>query len=114
MEERKIQEAKFEILTSEASYLNSLRVLENEFASNYELVHEILTPAERERLFGSVPDVLVASERFLAELEGVWREDPMLARLPELLLKHGEKSEKVYVDYCSNQVSIDVMLKELK
>ncbi|XP_011500905.1 PREDICTED: ephexin-1 [Ceratosolen solmsi marchali] len=113
-EERKIQEAKFEILTSEASYLNSLRVLENEFASNYELAQEVLTSAERERLFGSVPDVLVASERFLAELESIWREDPMLARLPELLLRHSERCSGVYVDYCSNQVSIDTTLKELR
>ena len=114
MEERKIQEAKFEILTSEASYLNSLRVLENEFASNQELSNEILTSSERDKLFGSVPNVLVASERFLAELEQVWRDDPMLGKLPELLLKHGEKSAQVYVDYCSNQVSIDTTLKELR
>lgn len=114
MEERKIQEAKFEILTSEASYLNSLRVLENEFASNQELVHEVLTPVEWEKLFGAVPDVLLTSERFLAELESIWHEDPMLTKLPELLLKHGEKSANVYVNYCSNQVSIDTTLKELK
>jgi hypothetical protein len=91
-----------------------LRVLENEFASNYELSQEVLTAAERERLFGSVPDVLVASERFLAELEAIWREDPLLARLPELLLRHSERSADVYVDYCSNQVSIDTNLKELR
>ncbi|KAJ8675473.1 hypothetical protein QAD02_011259 [Eretmocerus hayati] len=114
MEERKVQEAKFEILTSEASYLNSLRVLENEFASCPELSQDLLTAAERERLFGSVPEVLVASERFLAELETVWRDDPMLAKLPELLLKHAEKSCNAYVNYCSNQVSIDVTLKELR
>ena len=114
MEERKILEAKFEILTSEASYLNSLRVLENEFASNPELINEVLTNSERERLFGSVPDVLVASERFLAELEAVWSEDITLEKLPELLLRHGERSCGVYVKYCSNQVSIDTTLKELR
>ncbi|KAL7293794.1 hypothetical protein TKK_0012856 [Trichogramma kaykai] len=114
MEERKIQEAKFEILTSEASYLNSLRVLENEFASNPELCNEILSPGERDKLFGSVPEVLVASERFLAELEQVWREDPMLAKLAEQLLKHADRSAQVYVNYCSNQVSIDTQLKELR
>ncbi|KAL6448336.1 hypothetical protein ACFW04_000344 [Cataglyphis niger] len=113
-EEKKIQEAKFEILTSEASYLNSLRVLENEFLSNHILINEILTPIERQRLFGGVPSVLSTSQKFLAELEALWREDPMLSGLSEILLKHAEKCQATYVAYCSNQVSIDTTLKELK
>ncbi|XP_018363032.1 PREDICTED: uncharacterized protein LOC108761149 isoform X1 [Trachymyrmex cornetzi] len=113
-EEKKIQEAKFEILTSEASYLNSLRVLENEFLNNHILINEILTPIERKKLFGGVPSVLSASQTFLAELEAVWREDPMLPGLSEVLLKHAEKCQATYVAYCSNQVSIDTTLKELK
>ncbi|XP_029171875.1 uncharacterized protein LOC114941151 isoform X2 [Nylanderia fulva] len=113
-EEKKIQEAKFEILTSEASYLNSLRVLENEFLSNHTLMNEILTPVERKKLFGGVSSVLSTSQMFLAELEAVWREDPMLSGLSEVLLKHAEKCQATYVAYCSNQVSIDTTLKELK
>ncbi|XP_018053499.1 PREDICTED: uncharacterized protein LOC108690625 [Atta colombica] len=113
-EEKKIQEAKFEILTSEASYLNSLRVLENEFLNNHILINEILTPIERKKLFGGVPSVLSASQTFLAELEAVWREDLMLPGLSEVLLKHAEKCQATYVAYCSNQVSIDTTLKELK
>lgn len=42
VEEKKIQEAKFEILRSEASYSNSLRVLVTEFINNHKLVHEDL------------------------------------------------------------------------
>ncbi|EZA54358.1 Ephexin-1 [Ooceraea biroi] len=113
-EEKKIQEAKFEILTSEASYLNSLRVLENEFLSNHALMNETLTPIERKKLFGGVPSVLSASQAFLAELEVVWRRDPMLPGLSEVLLKHAERSQTTYVAYCSNQVSIANTLKELK
>ncbi|XP_036139252.1 uncharacterized protein LOC105828598 isoform X2 [Monomorium pharaonis] len=113
-EEKKIQEAKFEILTSEASYLNSLRVLENEFLNNHILMNEILTPIERKKLFGGVPSVLSASQTFLAELEAVWRADLMLPGLAEVLLKHAEKCQASYVAYCSNQVSIDITLKELK
>lgn len=113
-EEKKIQEAKFEILTSEASYLNSLRVLEDEFLGNHALINETLTPSERKKLFGGVPGVLSASQAFLAELEVVWRRDPMLSGLSEVLLKHAEKSQATYVAYCSNQVSIANTLKELK
>ncbi|XP_044579012.1 uncharacterized protein LOC123261466 isoform X2 [Cotesia glomerata] len=113
-DEKKLQEAKFEIITSEASYLNSLRVLVNEFLINHELVYEALSATDREKLFGSVPSVLIASERLLAELESVWRADPMLKGLPEVLLKHAERCSKIYTDYCSNQVSIDLTLKELR
>ncbi|XP_034940808.1 uncharacterized protein Exn isoform X2 [Chelonus insularis] len=113
-DEKKIQEAKFEIITSEASYLNSLRVLVNEFLINHELVYDALSPTDREKLFGNVPSVLIASERFLAELESVWKADPMLPGLPDALLKHAEGCSKIYIEYCSNQVSIDLTLKELR
>ncbi|XP_076648849.1 ephexin isoform X2 [Halictus rubicundus] len=112
-EEKKIQEVKFEILTSEASYLNSLRVLENEFM-NEASFNESLAPDEKEKLFGSIPGVQLASERFLAELEAVWRQDPMLHELPDVLLKYADKCLDSYVAYCSNQVSIDHTLKQLR
>ncbi|XP_078046429.1 ephexin isoform X2 [Augochlora pura] len=112
-EEKKIQEAKFEILTSEASYLNSLRVLENEFM-NEASIKDALTSDEKEKLFGSIPGVLQASEQFLAELETVWRKDPMLHELPDVLLKYADKCSDRYVAYCSNQVSIDNTLKQLR
>ncbi|XP_015594715.1 uncharacterized protein LOC107267462 isoform X1 [Cephus cinctus] len=114
MEERKIQEAKFEILTSEASYLNSLRVLENEFASNYELNNEILTTLERNKLFGGLSAVRMTSEKLLTDLENIWRDDPLLGDLPDALLKHAEKCSTTYIQYCSNQVTIDTVLKELR
>ncbi|XP_011303817.1 uncharacterized protein Exn isoform X2 [Fopius arisanus] len=113
-DEKKLQEAKFEILTSEASYLNSLRVLVNEFLINHELVYEVLSVADREKLFGKVPNVLIASEKFLGELEATWRQDPLMRGLPNVLLQHAERCSKIYIDYCSNQVSIDSTLRELK
>lgn len=109
-----MQEAKFEILTSEASYLNSLRVLENEFVTNYELATEILTTAEKNKLFNGITAITIASDRFLAELEGMWRNDLRLTKLPEILLKHAENSLDLYVKFCSNQVNIDATLKELR
>ncbi|XP_066591175.1 uncharacterized protein Exn [Prorops nasuta] len=113
-EEKKVQEAKFEIITSEASYLNSLHVLQNEFLNNSELVNDILTVTEREKLFGGVPSILAESERFLSELETVWKEDLLLYTLPDVLLKYAERCLDIYVSYCSNQVTIDIALKELR
>ncbi|XP_076167129.1 ephexin isoform X2 [Ptiloglossa arizonensis] len=112
-EERKIQEAKFEILTSEASYLNSLRVLENEFLGEFS-INETLTSVEKDKLFGGIPGVLHASEQFLTELETLWRQDPMLHGLPDVLLNYADKFLDIYVSYCSNQVSIDTTLKDLR
>lgn len=114
VEEKKLQEAKFEILTSEVRYLNSLRVLDNEFANDHELIHEVLTPGERERLFPGVETVLAASENFLTDLQSVWNDDPMMNRFPEVILKHIEKFLDVYFTYCSKQVLIEGTLKELK
>ncbi|KAF7386532.1 hypothetical protein HZH68_013664 [Vespula germanica] len=113
-EEKKIQEAKFEILTSEASYLNSLRVLDNEFLRNHELTNEILTASEKDKLFAGVPAVIKASERLLADLEIIWKEDPTLQNLPDILLEHSGKYLDIFVGYCSNQIKIDTTLKELR
>lgn len=111
--EKKIQEAKFEILTSEASYLNSLRVLKTEFLDDSS-IDEILTSVEKDKIFGDIPSVLQASEQFLAELETVWRQDPMLHDLPNVLLKYADRCLDIYVTYCSNQVSIDTTLRDLR
>ncbi|XP_017892898.1 uncharacterized protein LOC108632688 isoform X2 [Ceratina calcarata] len=112
-EEKKMQEAKFEILTSEASYLNSLRVLNNEFLNEPSL-DEVLTPNEKDRLFAGIPAILQASEQFLAELEVAWSHDPMLHALPDVLLKQADKFFDIYVAYCTNQVNIDTTLKDLR
>ncbi|XP_014208674.1 rho guanine nucleotide exchange factor 16 isoform X2 [Copidosoma floridanum] len=111
--ELKLQEAKFEILTSEASYLISLRVLQKEFAEDRDL-RQFLGPEEESCLFDNVPGVLVASEHFLAEMEFAWDRDVMLGRLCELVVGHAERCAGVYVDYCSNQVNFDARLKELQ
>lgn len=69
---------------------------------------------ERHKLFGGVSSVLMSSERFLAEMENVWKDDSMLLGLPDVLLKHAERCLAIYVAYCSSQVSIDTTLKELR
>lgn len=53
--QKRLQEAKFELLTSEASYLNSLNVLENHFIAHpaFRDPH-ILPRAEWETLFSTI------------------------------------------------------------
>jgi len=53
--ERKLQEAKFELITSEASYFKSLNVLEKHFVNSYSMNDEtILSKNDRKILFGNV------------------------------------------------------------
>lgn len=53
--ERKLQEAKFELITSEASYFKSLTVLEKHFVNSYSMNDEtILSKNDRKILFGNV------------------------------------------------------------
>lgn len=53
-QQKKLQEAKFEMLTSEASYLKSLNVLTNYFVKNMNNC-EYLTYEEKDILFGKIP-----------------------------------------------------------
>lgn len=54
-EESKLQEAKFEVMTSEASYYKSLTVLEKHFAASPLLLDEsVLSSKDRKSLFGYV------------------------------------------------------------
>jgi hypothetical protein len=52
---KKLQEAKFEIITSEASYINSLNVLEKHFMSSLEMCDEsVLSKNDRRTLFSNL------------------------------------------------------------
>uniref|UniRef100_A0A8I5NV02 DH domain-containing protein n=2 Tax=Papio anubis TaxID=9555 RepID=A0A8I5NV02_PAPAN len=61
-EEIKLQEAMFELVTSEASYYKSLNLLVSHFMEN-ERMRKILHPSEAHILFSNVLDVLAVSER---------------------------------------------------
>jgi neuronal guanine nucleotide exchange factor len=53
--QKKLQEAKFEIITSEASYINSLNVLEKHFISSLEMCDEsVLSKNDRRILFSNL------------------------------------------------------------
>jgi neuronal guanine nucleotide exchange factor len=53
--QKKLQEAKFEIITSEASYINSLNVLEKHFMSSLEMYDDsVLSKNDRRTLFSNL------------------------------------------------------------
>ncbi|XP_050093691.1 serine-rich adhesin for platelets [Anopheles aquasalis] len=113
--EKRLQEAKFEILTSEASYLKSLNLLRTHFV-NHPAFRDvrILSSSERKTLFSSIIPVQECSDRLLCDLENCWQDNIMLLGLSHSIYKHAEKHFHVYVSYCEHQAKIDRTLKALR
>lgn len=90
--EQRLQEAKFEILTSEASYLKSLTLLRTHFM-NHPAFRDttILNAADRKTLFACMISVQECSNRILCDLENCWQDNIMLLGLSHSLHKHAEK-----------------------
>jgi neuronal guanine nucleotide exchange factor len=113
--EKRLQEAKFEILTSEASYLKSLNLLKSHFM-NHPAFREpqIIDPQDRKTLFSFIIPVLECSDRLLCDLESCWQDSIMLNNLAKHIFKHAEKHFHVYISYCEHQGRLDRTLKRLK
>jgi len=115
LHQKKLQEAKFEIITSEASYINSLNVLQKHFMSSLEVCDEsVLSKNDRRILFCNLKAVKTCSEDFLAELEKCWQNDIFLKGICEVVYRHASNNFSSYVKYCSNQIYIDKTLRGLK
>ncbi|XP_059485709.1 uncharacterized protein LOC132202666 [Neocloeon triangulifer] len=114
-QQRKLQEAKFEIITSEASYIKSLNVLVMHFVLCPELQDElVLSKTDRDILFSGIRPVKSCSERFLADLEKCWQESILLTNICNVMERHAAKNLNVYIKYCSQQIYLDRTLKHLR
>nr|CAD7434643.1 unnamed protein product [Timema monikensis] len=112
--QRQLQEAKFEIITSEASYINSLNILKNHFMTHLEQIDEIdFCREDRRILFSDVIQVRNLSEKFLSQLEECRRNDIFLRGIFKVISEVSQKDFKIYVDYCSYQNSRDRTLTRL-
>ncbi|XP_037356210.1 rho guanine nucleotide exchange factor 16 [Talpa occidentalis] len=112
-EERKRQEAIFEILTSEFSYQHSLGILVAEFLQSLEL-RTTMTPMEHHHLFSNVLDVQSASQRFFEDLERRHKEQVCVEDISDLLLEHAEHHFQPYVVYCANELYQQRALQQLQ
>ena len=113
--EKRLQEAKFEVLTSEASYLKSLNLLRSHFMNHPAFRDpQNLDPADRKTLFSYIVPVLECSDRLLSDLESCWQDSIMLVNLSKNIFKHAEKHFHVYISYCEHQGRLDRTLKRLK
>ncbi|XP_020831146.1 rho guanine nucleotide exchange factor 16 [Phascolarctos cinereus] len=111
-EERKRQEAIFEIITSEFSYLHSLRILVSEFLESREL-RGTMTQMEHHHLFSNIVDVQGASQKFFEDLEKRHKEHVCVTDISDILEEHALNHFHPYVAYCSNEVYQQRTLQKL-
>jgi neuronal guanine nucleotide exchange factor len=139
--QKQLQEAIFEILTSEVSYLKSLDVLISLFYENRELV-QVLTEEDRAALFGNITFgkdedeeasakcrrtplsyesvcifvclVKDCAQAFLAELLGKWEESWYIQEVGQVINDNANSRFSVYKDYCRNKPYQDKTLQRLR
>ncbi|XP_009079608.1 PREDICTED: rho guanine nucleotide exchange factor 26, partial [Acanthisitta chloris] len=102
-EERKRQEAIFEVISSEHSYLLSLEILIRMFKNSREL-SLTMTKTESHHLFSNITDVYEASKKFFEELEARHQNNIFINDISDIVEKHAASSFDPYVKYCSNEV----------
>uniref|UniRef100_A0A8B9V6H2 Rho guanine nucleotide exchange factor 16 n=1 Tax=Anas zonorhyncha TaxID=75864 RepID=A0A8B9V6H2_9AVES len=111
-EERKRQEAMFEIITSEYSYMHSLSILVSHFMKSEEL-KETMTQTEHHHLFSNISDILAVSTSFFEDLEKRHQENLVMPDISDIVEEHASKHFNPYVSYCSNEVYQQRTLQKL-
>uniref|UniRef100_A0A3Q1EL75 Rho guanine nucleotide exchange factor 15b n=1 Tax=Acanthochromis polyacanthus TaxID=80966 RepID=A0A3Q1EL75_9TELE len=99
----KYQESMFEVLTSESSYLRSLRVLTEHFLDSREL-EETMIIRDRKTLFSNILRVREVSERFLKDLEDRIFKDIVFPDICDIIHYHAQHNFPAYIDYVRNQI----------
>ncbi|XP_063799418.1 rho guanine nucleotide exchange factor 16 isoform X2 [Pseudophryne corroboree] len=102
-EERKRQEAIFEIITSEYSYQHSLDILVRFFKKSEEL-KQTINGTEHHHLFSNIADILEVSKRFFDDLEKRHKDNPFINDISDIVENHALNHFQPYVIYCSNEV----------
>ncbi|XP_040284060.1 rho guanine nucleotide exchange factor 26 [Bufo bufo] len=111
-EERKRQEAMFEVISSEHSYLLSLEILIRMFKNSKQL-SSTMTKTENHHLFSNITDVCEASKKFFKELEGRHQRNILIEDISDIMEKHAKSTFDPYVKYCTNEVYQQRTLQKL-
>ncbi|XP_039527075.1 ephexin-1 isoform X2 [Pimephales promelas] len=97
-----LQEAMFELVTSEASYYKSLELLETHFLRNPLLVNT-LSQSDMHFLFSNIEDIMKASERLLMDLEHRIEESILISDVCDIVYYHAVNHFQVFISYVINQ-----------
>ncbi|XP_051752320.1 rho guanine nucleotide exchange factor 19 [Ctenopharyngodon idella] len=111
-QEIQLQEAIFELIVSEASYQKSLVVALNVFQCSAEL-KQTLSRVQHHVLFSNLKDVCRVSEWILQDLESHLRQDVVMSRVGDIVLKHQQDFQQVYVPYITNIMYQEAVITQL-
>uniref|UniRef100_A0A8C7CDP0 Si:ch73-15b2.5 n=2 Tax=Oncorhynchus kisutch TaxID=8019 RepID=A0A8C7CDP0_ONCKI len=103
LSEIRLQEAMFEMIGSEASYLRSLGVAVNHFFASKTL-KQTLHRMEHHILFSNLRSVMAASEGFLLDLEVRLGESVVISQVGDIVLRHCLTFRSLYVPYVTNMM----------
>ncbi|KAM8978348.1 rho guanine nucleotide exchange factor 5 isoform 1-T1 [Sarcophilus harrisii] len=101
-ENQKLQEAKFELIMSEASYLRSLHVAVDHFQLSLPL-RNTMSNQDHHWLFSRLQDVRDVSTMFLSDLEENFEHDIFTFHVCDVVLTHAPAFRRVYLPYVTNQ-----------
>ncbi|KAJ7996166.1 hypothetical protein DPEC_G00234240 [Dallia pectoralis] len=96
------QESMFEVLTSEASYIHSLKVLIDHFLMCREL-DETLVIHDKKTLYSNIVSVYEVSQRFLKDLIHRLDENILITDICDIIQQHALQHFSVYIGYIRNQ-----------
>ncbi|RWS00754.1 uncharacterized protein B4U79_16820, partial [Dinothrombium tinctorium] len=104
--EIKLQEAMYEVMSSETSYVRSLQLLVNHFYKNIEVVkkyQKLITEEQFNNLFSNIKQITLVSEEILSHHEERWNGQILMHDVCDVLKWHYlQKLEKPYLTYCEN------------
>ncbi|XP_056142741.1 trichohyalin isoform X2 [Lampris incognitus] len=111
-DQRRLQEVRFEVVTSEASYCRSLDIVVDHFVKSKQL-GALLTTQDRNWLFSRLADVRAISHSFLSKLEERVEVDIMHFAVCDIIARHCQRFKMVYVPYLTNQSYQDATYQRL-
>ncbi|KAG7472824.1 hypothetical protein MATL_G00113090 [Megalops atlanticus] len=101
-EERKRQEAIFELITSEYSYQHSLGILVRQFLGSEDL-RNTMTTMEHHHLFSNISVIQSVSQRFFEDLDRRHQDNPLIQDISDIVQNHATNHFQPYITYCSNE-----------
>uniref|UniRef100_A0A3P8T7C4 Rho guanine nucleotide exchange factor (GEF) 16 n=1 Tax=Amphiprion percula TaxID=161767 RepID=A0A3P8T7C4_AMPPE len=111
-QERKRQEAIFEIITSEHSYLHSLGILVRHFEKS-DVLRKTMTTTEHHHLFSNISVIHDVSKRFFEDLERRHSDNPLIRDISDIVQIHAARHFEPYIVYCSNETFQQRTLQKL-
>ncbi|XP_026862502.1 rho guanine nucleotide exchange factor 5 [Electrophorus electricus] len=111
-DKRRLQEVRFEVVTSEASYCSSLDIVVEHFVKSKQL-NALLTTQDKNWLFSRLCDVRAISHSFFTQLEERVESDILHFTVCDIIIKHCPRFRSVYVPYLTNQSYQDKTYQKL-